>query len=412
MTLQKLYDMYVEKYSHPVSFSSFRLIYHTNFNLRRKPLQKDTCSTCDSFECAKKGALNKTELDEITEKHNLHLSLASEAREMMTKDREDAKENASLETLTFDLEQTLPIPRLPSGILFYKRQLMLYNCGVHSGTDESGHCYTWLEGVAGRGAQEVGSVLKKHLKGLPPSVTEVKCWSDSCGGQNRNIKIVLILKSCLEETENLKKITLNYLIPGHTYLPNDKDFGDIECALKHQQRLYNQADYEQVMRKARKKNPLVVKSMLKEEFFGTCQIEKNITNRKKDVRKNKINWLETRSIQLHKDKPHSIFMSKNFNKDYVEVDIEKKSRGFKRPNFFYSPKLVSLWPDGKPISVEKLNDIQSYLQLIPPDCQDFFKNLTSSADIIDDVDGFNAGLDFDVEEFIDDDLPQDTEAEA
>lgn len=36
-------------------------------------------------------------------------------------------------------------------------------------------------------------------------------------------------------------------------------------------------------------------------------------------------------------------------------------------------------------------------QYIPDDCLQFYKTLTSSEDIIDDVDGFGGGPDFDVE---------------
>lgn len=110
MILQRIYQMYCKNYSDPVSFSAFRLIYHTNFNLRRKPLQKDTCSTCNSLECAKKAAVNEEKLKEVTAAHDLHLSLAGKARAMMDEDMKAAKTDFSLETLTFDLQQTLPLP--------------------------------------------------------------------------------------------------------------------------------------------------------------------------------------------------------------------------------------------------------------------------------------------------------------
>lgn len=49
--------------------------------------------------------------------------------------------------------------------------------------------------MAGKGAQEVGSCLLKYLgTHISDDVEELILWSDSCGGQNRNIKIVLMLK--------------------------------------------------------------------------------------------------------------------------------------------------------------------------------------------------------------------------
>lgn len=52
-------------------------------------------------------------------------------------------------------------------------------------------------------------------------------FCNSCGGQNRNIKIILMLKACLEAHSSLEEITIKYLVPGHTFLPNDTDFSDV-----------------------------------------------------------------------------------------------------------------------------------------------------------------------------------------
>lgn len=96
--------------------------------------------------------------------------------------------------LTYDLEKALPLPRIPTNIVFYKRQLWVYNAGIHVGSNDQGYCNIWVEGEAGRGAQEVGSCLIKFIKNhLRDGVEKLVLWSDCCGGQNRNIKIVLML---------------------------------------------------------------------------------------------------------------------------------------------------------------------------------------------------------------------------
>lgn len=61
---------------------------------------------------------------------------------------------------------------------------------------------------------------------------------------------------------------MRYLVPGHTYLPNDSEFGDIECALKHHNMMYTPADYINVMPNARKKNKFVVTQMMKNDFVS------------------------------------------------------------------------------------------------------------------------------------------------
>lgn len=87
----------------------------------------------------------------------------NDARAKMNQDLLDAAEDPMTETLTFDMEKTLPLPRISTSIVFYKRQLWLYNVGVHSGKQNKGYCYFWAEGTAGRGSQEVLSCLKEHI---------------------------------------------------------------------------------------------------------------------------------------------------------------------------------------------------------------------------------------------------------
>ncbi|CAH0547018.1 unnamed protein product [Brassicogethes aeneus] len=97
-----------------------------------------------------------------------------------------------------------------------------------------------IEGEAGRGVQEVGFCLKKYIlsSAVSESVETIILWSDSCDGQNGNIKMVLLLKSILEDSVHLKSIRLRFLVSGHSFLPNDSDFGDVECAIKRQNKVF------------------------------------------------------------------------------------------------------------------------------------------------------------------------------
>lgn len=54
-------------------------------------------------------------------------------------------------------------------------------------------CYVWDESVASRGANEVSSCLLNFIQEqVETGVTELRFWSDNCGGQNRN-RIVFFL---------------------------------------------------------------------------------------------------------------------------------------------------------------------------------------------------------------------------
>lgn len=227
----------------------------------------------------------------------------------MNSDFEDARNMSTIECLTFDLEKTLPLPRIPTNVAFYKRQLWLYNSGIHSASNDIGHCYIWVEGEAGSGAQEVGSCLIKYIQTkLRPTVEHLILWSDCCGGQNRNIKIVLMLKALLNSHDTLKVITMRFLESGHTFLPNDTDFSKIETALKHYQRIYTAEEYISIIKKCKKRKPLQVYKMNKADFYSTEKLEKNTTNRKKFTDKTKVNWIKTKEIRIEKEKVFSIFM--------------------------------------------------------------------------------------------------------
>lgn len=241
--------------------------------------------------------------------------------------------------------------------------------------------------------------------------------------------MVLLLKAILEEHPTLEDITQHFLVPGHSFLRNDSDFSDIESCLKLQQRLYTPNDYIEVMKSCRKKNKLLVDKMENEDFVSTTKLVDAITNRKKSTEGVPINWLKLKVIQVRRSAPFELFVKSDLKQEeFVQVSIGKKpskvgptekrktncastsasSRKKRTPtrpssfnhtenNTFFSSKLNKLWPQGKPISKEKLEDLKSMYH-IPKDCLHFYKGLSSSDLIEDDIDGFSGQLDFDLEE--------------
>ncbi|XP_063232475.1 uncharacterized protein LOC134536612 [Bacillus rossius redtenbacheri] len=397
MTLEKMYSAYKSETEYPVSLATYKRVFYDKFDLKIKPLKKDTCNKCDTLhnqiQCGNENSA------EVKEERQNHLQIATDAQTMLKSDMKLAKDCADIECLTYDMEKTLPLPRIPTSIMFYKRQLWLYNLGIHSGKDENGYCYVWLEGEAGRGAQEIGSCLRKHITStLNSDVETLILWSDSCGGQNRNIKMVLMMKEILHNHPRLKKIILRYLVSGHSFLPNDRDFADIVRALKYQQRLYTPADYIDVMKTCRKKKPLIVSKMNPGDFLGTKRIEGSITNRKMSEDNRKVSWLNARQITLKREEPFLLYITTDFkSEDELVINIKKSTRG--RPKADDIWKLIPLWPNGKPITAAKSADIESIKHLIPADAVDFYRNLTAANDAQeDDVDGFNNTLDFDIQE--------------
>lgn len=365
MTVAKMFELYEQEYASgiKVSKSWYRHILCTHFNLRQKKLKKDTCKKCDEFNVKMKMTSVSEEDKQAFEKEcNLHQSEAQNARNQMTQDIKMAKEVNNVETLTYDLQKTLPLPRFPTNIIYYKRQICVYNSGVYSAKKNRGYFYVWVEGTAGRGAQEVGSCLRKHLlSDISHDITELNLWSDSCGGQNRNIKIVLLLNTLFDDLPHLNTIRLKYLVSGHSYLENDSHFGDVELALKYQQYLYTLEDYIHVMETCRKKKEkFCVSVMDKEDFKSTSKIENGITNRKKDLDDQKVNWLKVREIRLDRSKPMILQMRMTFdeNSPYSSVDIKKKKKG--RPSSFFIHQTLFLF--GLMVNPSPLRNLTTFNQ--------------------------------------------------
>lgn len=101
----------------------------------------------------------------------------------------------STETLTQDMEKSSWTSKTAN----QQRQLSVYNEGIYQETNVQSYCFIRKKGIAGRRAQEVDSCLKVMIQQyLSPVTEELILWSNSCGGQNRNVKVVLFLKSVLK----------------------------------------------------------------------------------------------------------------------------------------------------------------------------------------------------------------------
>ena len=63
------------------------------------------------------------------------------------------------------------------------------------------------------------------------------------------------------------------MLPGHSYLPNDRDFGNIELAKKKKQAIYTPDDWYALVQEARRRNPFSVCEMKSEDFVSIKKSE-------------------------------------------------------------------------------------------------------------------------------------------
>lgn len=137
LSVKKMYEMYLEKYEHDflerkskgeqckptVKYDFYWNYFNNNFNLSFSTPKSDTCQTCDRLQnlinAENDNLIKKSLLDE----KKIHLDKAAVFYSDLKEISKEAKTNPTVEVLSFDYQQNMPVPHIPSGDVFYKRQI-------------------------------------------------------------------------------------------------------------------------------------------------------------------------------------------------------------------------------------------------------------------------------------------------
>lgn len=389
LNIKKLYEEYktVCDFRNRVTVSEyiFRDVFNKDFNLAFKRPKKDTCNMCNEIKIAEESSiLSENARKELKLKKLCHRGLIEETYSQFKRDVYAAKQNETILCLTFDLQKTLECPSLNTSTAYYKRQLWVFNLCIYDEGKGIGFMYVWHEAMASRGAQEIGSCLLHHLKeNVTDDTKRVILYSDSCSGQNRNIKITLLLKHVLENNlKNVKIIDQKYFVPGHSFNSCDRSFATIEKEKKMTGNIYSPDEWIKVIQTSKKKDPkFVVYCMEQTDFFSSRVLEKLIINRKKTTDKKKINWFKIRMIQNFKGESQTL----NILQDGGEPSIVSIAKSGVDADRFATSNLPLLFKNGKAISKQKFDDLIFLTQKFVPDkYHDFYKNLKYGLETEDD----------------------------
>ena len=387
LNLRKMYREYVAvtefRQRNVLSEYMFREIFNTKFNLAFKRPKTDTCKTCDEINAKINSSNLSYEEIECQEKlKNDHHQSVKIKKIEFERDVNSAKSSGGkIQCYTFDLQKTLETPSLSTNVAYYSRQLWTYNLCVYNEATEKGHMYMWSENIASRGANEIASCLIRHIRTFTPENAEqIILYSDSCGGQNRNIKMTMHLKKLLTSLVNVKTITQKFFITGHSYNSCDRCFGIIEKQRKNTQDIFLPTHWENIVRVAKKTDPkFEVLHMTSNDFFSSQQLLNLIVNRKISSENVKFSWFNIESIRYTKDKPFAFYVKLFKNNVELLVNLHK--------NDVVQRMLVNVELENLSeikIAKEKYDDLISLLKYIPSEYHEFYKNIAHNGKSVGD----------------------------
>lgn len=407
LNLKTLYNEYKQQCENPISMYMFRDTFYRKFNLRFKPPSQDTCDICNKLDMKTKAApIKSIERMKFIQQKTDHQQLIEYLETEYKEHKSESKLNGGEKILLiFDLEKVFPTPKLTTNKVYYKRQLNTYNFCVHDETHNRSYMYVWHEGIASRGPQEITSCLIYHITHfIPKECRDIIAYSDSCGGQNRNVKTSIMLSHLLARSTHLQSITQHFYHPGHSYNVCDRKFAIIEKKRKKVEKIHVPGEWIDVIKNAKETDPkFEVIEMDSSQFFSCEELLKQFcTNRKKTVDKNDLNWLTFRKICYKQSAPLELFfetygdvLSKFDEKLEFKPDLTKtvsiRKKGMKNEDFI-GATLPLLYPFGKHISTAKKSDLLELLDFIPIQHHKFYANLKHSE---------NDEPDEDIEQFAD-----------
>lgn len=254
LNIKRLWKIYSSEPTNlPVKLSYFRSIFNNKYNLGFGTPQTDVCSLCIELseklkredDPAKKNVL-------ITEKRVHKLKYKAFYDKL-----KDPNPNTLI--LSFDCQKNLPLPKVPDQSTYYSRQVYVHNFTVVKGNSKSElgqdnvTAYCWTENEYCKDSNLIASCLLDTLETTDMTgYSTLRLVSDGCSGQNKNSTLMTMVSTWLvsqNANQSIKEVEIVFPVTGHSFLPADRVFGNIEKELKRKEVLVNPKEVYDIIKK-------------------------------------------------------------------------------------------------------------------------------------------------------------------
>lgn len=349
--------------------------------------KKDMCGICESYRTG-----NPTLRAELSEKYTRHILQKEQVRRLKDEAKEKSGLDAKYVTASFDLQQVLYLPKSNRSEVFYKRRLACYNLTIFDIGSREGFCYFAHEGLTCRGSNEICSYVYDFLQKKDADGAEnVTLFSDGCTGQNKNTITPTMLLFFIQNSVNVKTVSLHYFETGHGQNEGDSMHSAIEKEVSNLPEIFLPCQLAIAFQTARKKpkRPYNVAEVgsddiqdwkeLSVDLFGHGALRTRETDDGEPI-----SWKAFMAVMVKKETPTKIFVKMSHYDDFQSVTL---GRGRRRSNAGEVEKLQkpkAAYARGKPyprLSAKKFEDLMKLVDssvISHPDHVMFYRNLSHS----------------------------------
>ena len=206
-------------------------------------------------------------------------------------------------------------------------------------------------------------------------------------GAEQKSQVGYVLDAHLQTTA-IETVDHKFLVSGHSYLPNDADFGVIERATK-KSALYVPDQWFQTIRSCKRSNPFAVVEMNQELFVSVGDLLHYAVIRKKCTDGSKLEWLKTQWIQIRQQEPMKMYFKYTCQDEvpFSCVDFARRDHRTMPPSYHVLP----LYSHLRTLSAEKAADIKKLMKFVPPVYHPFYSTRCEMCDTQADVDEETTG---------------------